>query len=192
MWNEDGGTSSELTYKNVPFFMSSRGYGVFVACPGAVSFEVQSESQSLQRLPDIVTDDLSGTTRINISVPYENLSIYFVHGPTPSAILQRYTAIMGRPALPPPWTFNLWLSTSFTTDYDENTVNEFLKGMEDRDISVGVFHFDCFWMKAFQWCDYEFDSDYFPDAKGQLSRLHEKGYKVRFIKSRCSCSRSTS
>ncbi len=45
MWNEDGGTSSELTYKNVPFFLSSRGYGVFVACPGAVSFEVQSERE---------------------------------------------------------------------------------------------------------------------------------------------------
>lgn len=44
MWNEDGGTSSELTYKNVPFYISSRGYGIFVACPGAVSFEVQSES----------------------------------------------------------------------------------------------------------------------------------------------------
>lgn len=47
MWNEDGGTSSELTYKNVPFFLSSRGYGVFVACPGAVSFEVQSERTSI-------------------------------------------------------------------------------------------------------------------------------------------------
>ncbi|KAF9028284.1 hypothetical protein BDZ89DRAFT_1133744 [Hymenopellis radicata] len=146
MWNEDAGTSSELTYKNVPFFLSSRGYGV---------------NYSRQHI-----------------CSYEAASVYVVHGPSPSAILQRYTAITGRPALPPPWTFNLWLSTSFTTNYDESTVNEFLKGMQDRDISVGVFHFDCFWMKAFQWCDYEFDSDYFPDAKGQLTRLHEKGYKV--------------
>lgn len=45
MWNEDGGTSSELTYKNVPFYLSSKGYGIFVASPGAVSFEVQSESR---------------------------------------------------------------------------------------------------------------------------------------------------
>lgn len=43
MWNEDGGTSSELTYKNVPFFISSRGYGVFIPCPGFVTFEIQSE-----------------------------------------------------------------------------------------------------------------------------------------------------
>ncbi|KAK0482624.1 glycosyl hydrolases family 31-domain-containing protein [Armillaria novae-zelandiae] len=162
MRNEDGGTSSELTYKNVPFYISSRGYGIFVACPGAVSFEVQSER----------------TTRINISVPFEKLSAYIIHGPTPAAIIERYTMITGRPALPPAWTFNLWLSTSFTTNYDEGTVTKFLKGMEDRDISVGVFHFDCFWMKGFHWCDYEFDADLFPDAKGQLARLKERGYKI--------------
>lgn len=43
MWNEDAGTSSELTYKNVPFLISSRGYGMFVPDSGRVSFEVQSE-----------------------------------------------------------------------------------------------------------------------------------------------------
>lgn len=121
---------------------------------------------------------LTGTTRVNISVPFEKLSAYIIHGPTPAAIIERYTMITGRPALPPAWTFNLWLSTSFTTNYDEGTVTKFLKGMEDRDISVGVFHFDCFWMKGFHWCDYEFDADLFPDARGQLARLKEKGYKI--------------
>ena len=43
MWNEDGGTSSELAYKNIPFYMSSKGYGVFVNHPGKISLEVQSE-----------------------------------------------------------------------------------------------------------------------------------------------------
>ncbi|TFK37706.1 glycosyl hydrolases family 31-domain-containing protein [Crucibulum laeve] len=162
MFNEDGGTSSELTYKNVPFFISSRGYGIFIPCPGFVTFEVQSER----------------TTRVNIAIPYESMSAYIIHGPTPAAILERYTLITGRPALPPPWTFGLWLTTSFTTSYDEKTVNEFLEGMDKREIPVGVFHFDCFWMKGFQWCDFEFDEDFFPDAKGQLSRMKERGYKI--------------
>ncbi|KAF9460439.1 glycosyl hydrolases family 31-domain-containing protein [Collybia nuda] len=162
MWNEDGGTSSELTYKNVPFFISSKGYGIFVPCPGFVTFEVQSER----------------TTRVNIAVPYESLSAYLIHGPTPAAIMERYSLLTGRPALPPPWTFGLFLSTSFTTSYDEKTVNEFLEGMDKRDIAVGVFHFDCFWQKGFHWCDYEFDEEFFPDAKGQLKRLKDKGYKI--------------
>ncbi|KAG6911047.1 hypothetical protein DXG01_004561 [Tephrocybe rancida] len=162
MWNEDGGTSSELTYKNVPFFLSSRGYGVFIPYPGFVTFEVQSER----------------TTRVNIAVPSESLSAYIIHGPSPTEIIQRYTLMTGRPALPPPWSFGLWLSTSFTTSYDETTVTGFLEGMDKRDIPVGVFHFDCFWQKGFHWCDYEFDKEYFPDAKGQLARLKEKGYNI--------------
>ncbi|WP_158709672.1 hypothetical protein, partial [Streptomyces sp. NRRL S-15] len=43
IWQADGGTSSELAYKNIPFYLSSRGYGVFVNHPGKVSFEVGSE-----------------------------------------------------------------------------------------------------------------------------------------------------
>ncbi|KAF2803318.1 uncharacterized protein BDZ99DRAFT_512125 [Mytilinidion resinicola] len=118
MWNNDGGTGSELTYKNIPFFITSAGYGVFIPTSSFESLEIQSER----------------TTRINIS------------------------------------TFDLWLSTSFTTNYDEHTVNSFLEGMEKREIPLA----------SFEWCDYEFDKEYFPDAKGQLARLKAKGiHKVK-------------
>ncbi|KAK0105257.1 hypothetical protein ONS95_004355 [Cadophora gregata] len=162
MWNEDGGTGSELTYKNIPFFLTSAGYGVFVNSPSFISFEIQTER----------------TTRINIAIPGEKLEIYLIHGSTPKDIIQKYTTISGRPALPPAWTFGLWLSTSFTTNYDEATVNSFLNGMAERDIPTGVFHFDCFWMKGFEWCDFKFDKDMFPDAKGQIKRIKERGMHV--------------
>ncbi|KAL4790567.1 glycosyl hydrolases family 31-domain-containing protein [Aspergillus venezuelensis] len=162
IWNEDGGTGSELTYKNIPFFMTSAGYGVFIPTSNFISFEIQSER----------------TTRINIAVPGESLSMYLIYGPEPKSIIERYTTITGKPALPPAWTFGLWLSTSFTTEYDEGTVTSFLDGMAGRDIPVSVFHFDCFWMPGFKWCDYEFDKDYFPDARGQLERIKERGIRV--------------
>ncbi|KAF8862677.1 hypothetical protein BDZ45DRAFT_585053 [Acephala macrosclerotiorum] len=167
MWNDDGGTGSELTYKNIPFFLTSAGYGVFIPSPSLISFEIQTER----------------TTRINIAIPGESLSMYLIHGSTPKDIIQKYTTITGRPALPPPWTFGLWLSTSFTTDYDENTVNKFLDGMAGRDIHTSVFHFDCFWMKGFEWCNFKFDEEMFPDAKGQIARIKERGNKVvdRFV-----------
>lgn len=44
MWNEDGGTNSDLAYKNIPFYITNRGYGVFVNDPGRVSFEVATEN----------------------------------------------------------------------------------------------------------------------------------------------------
>ncbi|EAU38853.1 predicted protein [Aspergillus terreus NIH2624] len=121
IWNEDGGTSSNLAYKNIPFYVSSAGYGVFINHAGRLT---------------------------------------------------------GQPSLVPAWSYNLWLTTSFTTNYDEQTVTGFLDGFRDRDIPLGVFHFDCFWMKSFQWSDFEFDTDMFPDAAGYLQRLKERGLKI--------------
>ena len=97
---------------------------------------------------------------------------------SPKATLDLYTALTGRPALLPAWSFGLWLSTSFTTDYDEKTVTSFIDGMAERDIPLSVFHFDCYWMKAYNWCDFTWDPDVFPDPEGMLKRYHEKGLKL--------------
>lgn len=162
LWNEDGGTCSEQAYKNVPFYLSSRGYGVFVDHPERVSYEVASEHVS----------------KVQFSVPGEYLRYYLIGGETLKDVLANYTALTGRPALPPAWTFGLWLTTSFTTDYNEETVNQFVDGMRSRDVPLHVFHFDCFWMKEFQWCDFKWDTKAFPDPEGMLRRLKEKGLKI--------------
>jgi alpha-D-xyloside xylohydrolase len=57
-------------------------------------------------------------------------------------------------------------------------VTGFLDGFRDRDIPLGVFHFDAFWMKSYQWCDLQFDEDYFPNATDYLKRLKERGLKI--------------
>lgn len=72
---------------------------------------------------------------VGFSVPGEELRYYLFYGPTHKEILKAYTGLTGRPALPPAWSFGLWLSTSFTTDYDEQTVTSFLEGMEERKIN---------------------------------------------------------
>ncbi|HWA86103.1 MAG TPA: alpha-xylosidase, partial [Opitutus sp.] len=107
-----------------------------------------------------------------------SLEYFLIYGPTPKEVLRRLTALTGRPALPPPWSFGLWLSTSFTTSYDEATVTSFIDGMKQRDLPLHVFHFDCFWMREFDWCNFEWDPRVFPDPAGLLRRLRERGLKV--------------
>ncbi|RFA08222.1 alpha-xylosidase [Subtercola boreus] len=162
IWNADGGTSSEQAYKNIPFYLTNRGYGVFVNDTGHVSYEVGSET----------------VERVQFSVPGESLEYFVIHGPTPKQILERYTALTGRPAHVPAWSCGLWLSTSFTTDYDEQTVTGFIDAMAERDLPLSVFHFDCFWMREFAWCDFEWDARVFPDPEGMLSRLHDRDLRV--------------
>ncbi|HEX8236024.1 MAG TPA: alpha-xylosidase [Abditibacteriaceae bacterium] len=162
MWNEDGGTSSDIAYKNIPFYLTNRGYGVFVNHPERVSFEVASEK----------------VERVQFSVPGESLDYFVIYGPSPKEVLSRYTELTGRPALPPAWSFGLWLSTSFTTNYDEDTVTSFIQGMADRDLPLHVFHFDCFWMREFHWCDFEWDRRVFPDPEAMLQRLKARGLRI--------------
>ena len=162
MWNADGGTASELAYKNVPFYMTNRGYGILVEDTSDVSFEVASEK----------------VERVQFSVEGETLVYDVIYGGTPKGILDVYTALTGRPALLPAWSFGLWLSTSFTTDYDEKTATSFIDGMAERNIPLSVFHFDCYWMKGYNWCDFEWDPDTFPDPVGMLKRYHDKGLRL--------------
>lgn len=162
IWNEDGGTSTYQSYKNIPFYISNKGYGVFVNHPEKVEFEIGTEQ----------------VTKTAFSVEGGYLDYYLFNGPSMKEVLERYTDLTGKPSLPAPWTFGLWLSTSFTTNYDEETVMSFVDGMLDRGIPLRTFHFDCFWMKEFHWTDFVWDSRVFPEPKGMLSRIKAKGLNI--------------
>ncbi|HEX8345173.1 MAG TPA: alpha-xylosidase [Actinoplanes sp.] len=162
IWNDDGGTASEQAYKNVPFYLTSAGYGVFVDTPDRVSFEVASEV----------------VTRTQFSVEGQSLQYYVIYGPTPKDVLRKYTALTGRPARVPDWSFGLWLSTSFTSSYDEQLVKELAAGMAERQLPLSVLHFDCFWMRGFHWTDLQWDEDFFPDPAGMLRSLHDSGLRA--------------
>ena len=155
IWNSDGGTCSDQSYKSIPFYVSSEGYGIFVNSSDNVSFEVCSDTVS----------------KVSFTVPGETLEYFVIGGENVAEVLENYTDLTGKPSLPPAFTFGLWLTTSFTTDYNEETVTSFIDGMAQRDIPLEVFHFDCFWMKEFQWCDFDWDKRQFPDPAAMLKRL---------------------
>ena len=162
IWNADGGTSTEQSYKNIPFFVSNKGYGVLVNHPEKVEFEIGTEM----------------VTKTEFSVPGDYLDYFLFDGPTMKDVLMKYTDLTGKPSLPAPWTFGLWLSTSFTTNYDEDTVMSFVNGMLDRGIPLRTFHFDCFWMKEFHWSNFLWDDRVFPDPAGMLQRIKAKGLNI--------------
>ena len=162
MWNEDGGTASEITYKNIPFYITNKGYGVLLENEGDAAYEIASEK----------------VERIQFSVEGERLDYCVINGSTPKGTISKYTELTGRPALPPAWSFGLWLTTSFTTNYDESTTSGFIDGMADRDIPLHVFHFDCYWMEAYEWCNFTWDPKTFPDPEGMLLRYHDRGLKI--------------
>src|SRR5262245_57339251 len=86
-WNRNAyGARSELAYKTVPLLVGSRGYGLFVDVPTAVTFHLGSRSNRAY----------------TIEAPGPELDYYLIAG-TPKEILGAYTALTGRPAVPPAW-----------------------------------------------------------------------------------------
>ena len=160
--NKDGGTFSEQSYKNIPFYITDNNLGVFVNHTEEINFEVASEHVS----------------KVQFSVRGECLDYYLIAGNSMKDVVTLYTGLTGRVPKLPDWSFGLWLSTSFSTDYDEETVLSFVDGMRERGIDLKVFHFDCFWMKDSHWCNFLWDSDMFPDPAGLIAKLHERGLHV--------------
>lgn len=162
VWNNDGGTCSEQTYKSIPFYVTTNNYGVFVNNPGKVTFEVASETVS----------------KVSFAVEGQHMEYFLIGGGSIADVIKVYTNLTGKPALPPAYSFGLWLTTSFTTNYDEATVTSFIDKMAEYDIPLQVFHFDCFWMRDFEWCNFTWDERMFPDPKAMLTRLKAKGIQI--------------
>lgn len=93
LWNADGGTSSDQAYKNIPFWLSNRGYGIFIDAPERVELEIGSER----------------CCRVQTSVEGQRLKWFIIYGPSPKEVLDKYTILTGRPAKVPSWSFGKFL-----------------------------------------------------------------------------------
>ncbi|SCL36264.1 alpha-D-xyloside xylohydrolase [Micromonospora nigra] len=162
MWNFDAfGGESDRSHKNVPFYLSNRGYGVLVDSGLPVQFDVcQSTHSSVQIL---VPDDL--------------LDYYVLAGPTPAEILDRFDTLTGRPYLPPRWAFGAWISSGFFPD-SQQRVLERARLVRERGIPCDVLHLDCYWQVDGRWSDMRWDAEAFPDPDGMLAALREQGFRV--------------
>ena len=159
IWNRNPyGSRSELAYKNIPLLVGSRGYGLFVDVPSAVTFHVGSRSNRTY------TVEAAGT----------ELDYYVLAG-TPKEILGAYTDLTGKPAVPPEWAFGLWASTCFVK-FTESSVLAEARRLRQDGIPCDVFHLDSFWQRAFMWCDFEWDAERLPDPKRLMAELHREGF----------------
>lgn len=161
LWLEEAfSNTSPATYKRVPFYLSSRGYGLFVNTSHAMTAKVGSLDHTALSL---VVDDT------------ELLDLWFLYGPTPAEVLPRYTAVTGTPALPPRWTFGFWMSRiTYRTQPEVEAVAHELR---DHRIPCDVVHIDTGWFAREYVCDFRFGPQ-FPDPAGMTRRLAELGFKV--------------
>jgi alpha-D-xyloside xylohydrolase len=160
-----GTNTTPVTYMEVPFFLSSRGYGIFVNHGERVTYELGYPST------------VSGSFRVDAPT----LDYFLIAGPDPKAILRRYTALTGRPALPPLWSLGVWMSRCMYRNRAE--VEESVTRMREMGIPVDVYHLDPLWLKArrgytLDACDFEWDEEAFGDPAALVAWLRERGIRL--------------
>ncbi len=162
LWLQEAfSNTSPASYKQTPFYMSTRGYGLFVNTSHALRFNVGSLDHTALSL---IVDD---TTL---------LDAYFIFGPSLKEILPRYTAITGRPHVPPKWSFGLWMSR---LSYNRQTqVEEVARQLRRQRIPCDVIHIDTDWYERDWVCDLRFGPQKFPDPAAMTARLRDLGFRV--------------
>ncbi|MEG1406859.1 MAG: alpha-xylosidase [Ruthenibacterium sp.] len=162
MWNYDTlGCRDEHSYKNIPFYISSKGYGLLVNSGKAVQFNLGCESNA----------------SISVHVPDDEVEFYIFTGKTPKEILATYTQLTGPAVMPPEWSFGLWYSTGFKDASGESVMQD-AERFREKQIPCDVMHFDCYWLREDRWCDFVWDERLYPQHVEMLHKLHQQGYKV--------------
>ena len=161
LWHEEPlGTETARAYKNVPFHLSTEGYGLLVDTTARVTYDFGRESTA------------SGT----VAVDDDAFAFVFFYGPEFPDVIRRYTGVTGRPDRPPKWSFGTWLSR---LGYESRAE---LEAVADRlraeSIPSDVLHLDPFWMRERSSCDLEWDTDQFPDPEGMIDGLREAGFRL--------------
>ncbi len=160
LWTSDAlGVQTGGMYKPVPFFLSSRGYGMFVHTSAPVTLDFGRS--------------YDGAT--TIATPDETLDMFVFFG-DPKEALEEYTSFTGRSPVPPLWSFGLWMSRlTYRSEDETRTVARRLR--EER-VPCDVIHLDTGWFETEWRCDYRFSPTRFPNAPAMLADLRREGFRV--------------
>jgi len=160
MWTYDAyGAQTPYMYKPIPFFMSNRGYGMFVHTTAPSTFDLGGT--------------YDGANVIYLGDDY--LDLFFFFG-TPKEILSEYTALTGRTKMPPLWSFGLWMGRD--TYYSEDEVRDVAKKLRRHEIPCDAIHIDTGWFEVPHRCNFEFSESRFPDPEKMISDLKDQGFRL--------------
>jgi alpha-D-xyloside xylohydrolase len=160
LWSNDAnGVETGRMYKPIPFFMSSRGYGMFVDTSAPATFDFGA-SYGLSNALMLGDDELD----------------LFIFLGEPKDILNEYTNLTGKAAMPPLWSFGLWMSR--ITYFSEDEVRSVAAKLRQNRIPADVIHLDTGWFEHDWRCDYKFSTTRFKNPTKMIADLKQDGFHI--------------
>jgi alpha-D-xyloside xylohydrolase len=159
--NQDGqGVNNRRTYKNIPFYISSRMYGVFYHTCSYCKLSLAGQS----------------TRSVQFMSNQPQLDVFVIAGETPEEILRGYRDLTGYPSMPPLWSFGVWMSRM--TYFSADEVNEICNRLRREHYPCDVIHLDTGWFETDWLCEWKFNAERFPDPEGFIHNLKDHGFRV--------------
>lgn len=148
------GTGTGMAYKPVPVWHSSRGYTGFVNTGAVVTADVGHSRPSV----------------LSLGLADDAVDLYVVAGPDPASRLSAYTALTGRPAVPPAWAFGYWMGRCRYHSREE--MLEVARTMRAHEVPLDVLHLDPDWLVVDRLnTDFIWNTDRFGDRKQFVADL---------------------
>lgn len=161
MRNQDGqGVNNNRTYKNIPFYISSEMYGMFLHTTYFSKFSLADHS----------------TRSAQVLVEEPVLDFFLIGGETPEEILRGYRELSGFPSMPPLWSFGVWMSRM--TYFSADEVSEICDRLRKEAYPCDVIHLDTGWFETDWLCEWKFNAERFPNPEKFIRDLRKNGYKI--------------
>lgn len=164
MWNSDTyayDSSTDPLYVSVPFFMVVRqgqAHGIFLDDTWRSSFDIGRERENLLTFGAVAGD----------------LNYYFINGPEPKQVIERYTALTGHMPLPPRWA--LGYNQCRWSYYPESRVRKLANDFRSKKVPADVIWLDIHYLDGYK--PFTWDHNRFPDPKKMISDLKAQGFHV--------------
>ncbi len=159
--NQDGqGVNNKRTYKNIPFYLSSKGYGLFVHTSAYTKLSLADHS----------------TRSAQVLVEEPVLDWFLIGGKKPDKILYHYRQLTGFPEAPPKWSYGIWMSRM--TYFSAEEVNEICQRLRKENYPCDVIHLDTGWFETDWLCEWKFNKERFLEPEKFISDLKESGFRV--------------
>ncbi len=160
LWTDDAnGVQNESMYKPIPFYMSNRGYGIFMHTSSPITCDFGKYFDGVK----------------SMMIGDETLDIFIFIG-NPKEILNEYTNLTGKPELPPLWSFGFWMSR--ITYFSQEEGIAVADNLRTHKIPADVIHFDTGWFETDWRCDYQFAPSRFDDPEKMIKKLKKNGFKT--------------
>lgn len=179
-----GGKDDGRTHAPVPFYVSSKGYGVFINSARYLDFWVGTAVSKDSKLPMDSRDrntDKNWTSKpysdnVSVLVPAEGVEIMVFGGPTALDAVSRFNLYNGGGCLPPKWGLGFWHRTP--TLYTDAQVLDEVGEFKKHNFHLSVIGLEPGWQSKSYPCTYEWDPGRFPKPVEFLTQLKSEGVQA--------------